>query len=285
MNTHFSRTFARLRKEAGFKSAYQFYHKNGGPQVFQCSFPNYLRIEKGSHLPQPKRLPLLVTLLRLPLDSGELRDLIESYLETWLGSKDLLNWFLQPYLPRGTALPPPDPAKAALSKVIRTDARPVSVSQYEAVMSSAGAYWAFRLLTTSSEAHEEAELAAWTGLRTADLRPGLEALRKERLVERLRDGRWRSPLAGEFLLFPDSRLIPAKTMEKVFRYNEAMVARKGAVVDVRYCGVRADSRAIEGFIPHMREAVRSINAYAQTEKTENSALFFVEGRISRLLDF
>lgn len=152
-------------------------------------------------------------------------------------------------------------------------------------MSTAGAYWVFRVLSTSKDAYEIHELAALTGLRSAELRIGLSALRRELLVERLRDGRWRSPLAGDFLLFPDSRMISAKTMEKVFRYNEAMVARKGALVDVRYCGLRADARAMEGFLPHFREAIRSVNAYAQSEKSEHSALFFVEGRVQRLLDF
>lgn len=285
MDTPFSKTFARLRKEAGFSTAYQFFHKNGGQQVFQCTFPNYLRIEKGSHLPKPKRLPLLITLLRLPMDSRDLRALIESYLETWLGSRDLTDWFLQSFTTHDPAAAPPDPAHAALAKLTRHEARPISAAQYEALMSSAGAYWAFRVLSTSKDAYEIHELAALTGLRSAELRIGLSALRREILVERLRDGRWRSPLAGDFLLFPDSRLISAKTMEKVFRYNEAMVARKGALVDVRYCGLRADARAMEGFLPHFREAIRSVNAYAQSEKSEHSALFFVEGRVQRLLDF
>src|SRR5579859_2572495 len=143
MATAFSKAFVRLRQEAGFKTAYEFFHRSGGAKSFGCSFPNYLRIEKGSHLPQPQRLPHLCRLLRLPLKSEELRRLAASYLETWLGSEELLDWMLgsleKPQSPEASL----DPARQALQKVVRQEARPISLRQYEAIMASPASYWCY----------------------------------------------------------------------------------------------------------------------------------------------
>ena len=92
-------------------------------------------------------------------------------------------------------------------------------------------------------------------------------------------------MAGQLLIFPDTQLVPGEVMGKVFKYNEAMVKKRGKLVDVRYYGVRADYQGLQGFIPHFREAIRSVNAYAVSEKTEQSGLYFVEGRIYKLFDF
>ena len=285
MKTPFSQTFVRLRKEAGFETAYQFYHKSGGAKVLQCSFPNYLRIEKGSHLPQPHRLPLLCTLLRLPLKPEELRTLVRAYLETWTKSKELADWMLLPF---GAAAEPagnPDPARQALQRLVREEGHPLSLAQYEAVMESAASYWCYRVLTTSKDAYAAADLASMLDIKEAEIGAALESLRRRRIAVRQRDGRYKSPLAGEFILFPDSSLIEPKLMERVFKYNDAMIKKRGKLLDTRYFGTRVDLPKLQGYIPHYREAIRSLNAYTTLEKTPQSALVFVEGRIFKLFDF
>lgn len=285
MKTPFSKAFARLRQQAGFDTAYQFYHKSGGRKVFQCSFQNYLRIENGAHLPQPQRLPLLCTLLRLPLGSEDLRQLVTSYLDTWFKSSELAEWMLRPFRSVEPAAPPPDPARQALQKLVRESAKPVSVAQYQAIMSSAAAYWCYRVLTTDHGCRQPQDLAKLLGLPPGEVAKGLKALVEEGIAKRRKDGSYESPLAGQFLMFPESSLIKAEVMNRVFKYNADMVKRKGALVDVRYCGVRADAGQLQGYIPHLREAVRGINAYAVDRKTDRSGLFFVETKLYKLLDF
>ncbi|MDE2140978.1 MAG: hypothetical protein KGJ84_01030 [Elusimicrobia bacterium] len=63
-----------------------------------------------------------------------------------------------------------------------------------------------------------------------------------------------------------------------------MRIRKGLEA-LRRCGVRADALAIQGYSPHLREAMRGVNAYAVFEKTERSGLFLVESKIYKLFDF
>lgn len=285
MATSFSKTFMRLRREAGFATAYAFFHRNGGQSAFRCTFPNYLRIEKGAHLPRPERLPKLCALLRLPLGGAQMRELVDAYLESWLGSRRLLDWMLAPFARPGEPAAPLDPAQQALSRIVRGSGRPVSTAQFRTIMGSAANYWCHRILTTSREACAPAALARLLGLRPAAVKRALAALTRARLARRGKDGRYLSPLAGQFLVFPDSSLLPPRLLDRAFVYNQAMLKKRGKLVDVRYCGVRADARQIEGFIPHFREAIRGVNAYALTEKTEQSGLFFVEGRVYKLMDF
>jgi len=286
MPTPFSEAFAGLRSAAGFETAYQFFHKNGGPRVFGCSFPNYLRIEKGTNLPQPQRLPLLCTLLRLPLKSDEMRRLLSAYIETLVGKRDLADWFLAPF--SGPAAQPPavlDPAKEALGKIVREAMKPASMRQYMALMETPATYWCYRVLTSSKEPLGADELSRLLDIKRPEVDEALASLCRVRIVRRASGRRFMSPYAGQFLLFPDPSVIPKEVMDRVWKYNEAMIKKKGSLVDVRYVGVRADLVRLQGFIPHFREAIRSVNAYSVSEKTPHSALVFVEGRIHKLLDF
>lgn len=285
MATPFALIFARLRRQAGFETAYQFYHKNGGRRAFGCSFQNYLRIENGANLPVPKRLPELCLHLRLPLRGADMRELLLAYLQTWAGSEDLARWLIGPFEQAERAGPAPDPAAQALSRVVRDSARPLTLEQYKAVMSSAEAYWCFRVLTTDRKGQTDAGLARILELGKVRIRKGLEALCRCGIARRRRDGAYESPYAGQFLVFPDPALLPPRLKAAAQRYTEDMLRRKGATVDVRHCGVRADSLAISGFVPHLREAIRGVNAYAVFEKSERSAFFLVEGRVSKLFDF
>lgn len=285
MATPFARIFARLRRQAGFETAYQFYHKNGGRRAFGCSFQNYLRIENGSNLPVPKRLPELCLHLRLPMRGRDMRELLRAYLQTWAGSEEMAQWLIGPFERAERDEPAPDPAAQALSRVVRDSARPLTLEQYKAVMSSAEAYWCFRVLTTDREGQTSEALARILGLRKAQIRKGLEALRRCGIARKRRDGGYESPYAGQYLTFPDTTLLPDRLKAASLRYTKDMVRRKGAVVDVRHCGVRADALAIQGFLPHLREAMRGINAYAVYEKTERSGLFLVESKVFKLFDF
>jgi len=285
MATPFARAFARLRRQAGFETAYQFYHKNGGRRAFGCSFQNYLRIENGSHLPAPKRLPELCMHLRLPLRGSDMRELVRAYLQVWSGSEDMAQWLIGPFEQAERAEPAQAPAAQALSRVVRDGARPLTLEQYKTVMSSAEAYWCFRVLTTDREGQTAEELSRILGREKARVRKGLEALCRCGIARKRRDGAFVSPYAGQFMVFPDPALLPPRLKAAALRYTAEMVRRKGSVVDVRHCGVRADALAIQGFLPHLREAMRGVNAYAVCEKTERSGFFLVESKVSKLFDF
>ncbi len=88
----------RVRTEAGFTTAYAFYHKNGGRRVFPCTFSYYLRIENGKALPRPEWLPMFLTLLRIPPTDALWRQIIVDYLRDHFVSEDAFQSAVAPLL-------------------------------------------------------------------------------------------------------------------------------------------------------------------------------------------
>jgi hypothetical protein len=283
MPTPFSEHFSRLRREAGYPTAYAFFQANGGQKVFQCSFRNYIRIEQGTSLPKPERLPRLCAMLRLPLKSEELRGLVRSYLVTMLGETS--DWMLAPLEASIPPAAPPQPAERALQKLVRDDMRPISVAQFEAIMDSAESYACYRVLTATKESYGAEELSALLKLSEARVQEALLKLHAQGIVERLKDKRFRSPLVGASLLFPDPKTLPEELMARVYRYNKTLMRQGGEVLDTRYWGARVDLNRLQGYFAHFRETIRSLQAYSTSERSDSSALVFVEGRISKLFDF
>ena len=65
MATLFSETLTRLRREAGFPTAYRFFHDNCGAKVLGMGYRKYLLMEQGKILPLFKHLRAFVAGLRI----------------------------------------------------------------------------------------------------------------------------------------------------------------------------------------------------------------------------
>jgi len=61
---HFNKTLASTRIAAGYQTAYSFDHTNGGRRVFPFTYAYYLEIERGSSLPRPEWLALIIRTMR-----------------------------------------------------------------------------------------------------------------------------------------------------------------------------------------------------------------------------
>ncbi len=284
MATPFSKVFTRLRKEAGFDTAYRFFHANGGAKVFQCTFSNYLRIEKGQTLPHPRRLPLLSSLLRLPLAPADNLALALGYLQTWAGSEDAADWFTRALRAGGGPRSAPDPGTQALHAAVRRSARPVTMEQYRAIIKDRSSYWCYRALAGCDRAFTPAELSKVLGFPLKEVSRGLEGLRKAGFAKRAKGGAYFCPDAGMLHLFPDPAVLPPGLIERPLGFNKEMARRKGRALMVRHCGIRVDLDRFEGFLPFFRDAVRAAQAYAPSESAARTGLIFVEGRIYKALD-
>lgn len=56
MATIFSEMLVKLRKAAGFSTAYRFYHDSGGAGMLKISYRKYLLLEQGQSLPSADKL-------------------------------------------------------------------------------------------------------------------------------------------------------------------------------------------------------------------------------------
>ena len=112
MATIFSETLVKLRKAAGFPTAYRFYHDNGGAVVLKVTYRNYLMMEQGRSLPVAARLARVLIGLRLPRATPESRELTLAWFKTMLGEESYAG-LLEPLLDApapGRALSPADEA-------------------------------------------------------------------------------------------------------------------------------------------------------------------------------
>ena len=61
----FSEALLARGREAGFPSAYRFYHRNGGRRHFGLTYVHYLRLEKGAKAPRAEAFGAILKALRL----------------------------------------------------------------------------------------------------------------------------------------------------------------------------------------------------------------------------
>ncbi len=84
--------------------------------------------------------------------------------------------------------------------------------------------------------------------------------------------------------FPTSKSLDKELTSKIKRFQEELLAR-GTPVWLRRGVIRADALDLLNFFPVMALNLSTAHTYAVTEKTPHSAIFAVEGRIVKLLDF
>ncbi|MFC1522930.1 hypothetical protein ACFL6Y_11035 [Elusimicrobiota bacterium] len=285
MPTPFSKVLVRLRKEAGFETAYQFFHKNGGQKVFKYSFTNYLRIENGTHLPQPDRLPLLSYLIRSPITPGQLQELVSAYLKTWLKSEELARWVknaLQDMPDKKTSL---DPGTQALSKLTIEDNIQISIRQHKAILASSGSYWCYRMLASSKQPLTVQTLSKSASLSVKETESGLRILCKEGIAKRLKSGLYESQLPRKHHIFPPVQLQDSSTRGKSMKYITPMLKKRGESIAWHQSCFRVDLDKLYGFVSHLSESAKSLRAYSVSDKKDHSAFVMAEANVYKLFDF
>ncbi|TPW19699.1 MAG: hypothetical protein FD126_2418, partial [Elusimicrobia bacterium] len=223
--TRFGPALARLRRDAGFATAYAFYHRSGGRRLFPFTFQYYLKIEAGRSVPRADWVPGLVSALRVAPSHGAYRELVLDYLRDLCGREETFEALFAPL----AAPPAPEPtAPAVIRKLMYSRAYPLSLAQLEAVAASEAAYWAFEYLSNTDEAMDAAELARRTGLPVKALAPALARLTRLQLLRRASGGRYKCHLIGRRLVYPADSPVTRKARAAVRAHIEAMVRRAGA---------------------------------------------------------
>jgi len=282
MGTIFSGTLVRLRKESCFKTAYSFYYGNGGAPVLKISYRKYLAIEQGKNLPVFGRLRGLLRGLHILPDSQEAQELTSAWLRTMAGEEDY-GEVLEPMLrlkPEAAPMPPMD---EAMKKSLSGEKYHIRPSQLAVIAASQANYLCFLALANDSAAWTPEKLAVQLALPAKGIRTCLKELKSAKLV-RERGGRYKCPLAGKILEYPYRAPAVERMMTKRLEYQEELL-KAGSLIWRRRGIVRADAGALAGFIPLMRLNLATVHTFATARKTQNSALYLVEGSIIKLRDF
>lgn len=278
----FAAALARVRTEAGFTTAYAFYHKNGGRRVFPCTFPYYLRIEKGKALPRPEWLPVFLALLRIPPTDALWRQFVVDYLRDHFGREDAFQSAVAPLLrpAEGSGM-----RQQTVRRLVSERAYHLTPEQFRTVISDDAAYWSFECLVNERGAMTPAELARETGEAEAKIKAGLKRLSRAKLAKAVAGGRWKSPISGKFYVFPQA--YPGHEPDRIKRHAilDRMTSRKGKWLFHANVVLRADDASMRRSVGAFTDAMEGVSAYCVYEKGEDTGLYQVETRTRRLLPF
>lgn len=278
----FHQMLAALRRGAGFETPYAFYHRNGGRRAFPFTFAYYLKLEAGACLPRPQWLPRLIVLLRIPPTDEMLRRFVTSFLSDFFEADEnyirLIEPLLRPYKPSVFGC-------HAVKKLLSERAYHLTPFQHDVVLSSIGSYWAFECLANDKGAWSAGDLAAKTGLPRTELEAGLEILTKARLARRVGTGKYKSPLAGKYYIFPTGLPDQAERCRRRETYVAAMTRRRGAILEKSTISVRGTPAMIGRTMTALRDVMEAGAAESVFEPAASSALFQIQVRARKAFDF
>ncbi|MBI2070362.1 MAG: hypothetical protein HYT79_07130 [Elusimicrobia bacterium] len=282
MITPFSAMFVKLRKDAGFESPYDFYHKNGGAKVLQLSFVGYLKIEKGEILPQAKRLSLLIHLLRIKPGTEQVRGLLAAYIKTMVGDHEVFDSLFQPMM-EGRRL---EGSLSALSikaaKVLSKErVQHLTPDQFHGVIQDPAGYWCLEVLTNDEGPWTIETLAKLLKMSKSEINAAMNNLKKHKLAKEKKKGEWISAFGCRHFTAPASLTYGEAERECLKKCWET--ARKNGInLMNRAIAIRASEADIRNYLEHIREALDTAAVYASFDRTPDSQMFLIHTQAHKL---
>jgi len=283
MATIFSEVLTRLRQEAGFPTAYKFYHANGGAPVLQISYRKYLLLEQGKNLPDIGRLIKLFFALQLVPKSFEANELVIAWLKTMAGSENFRT-ILQPLISESAQTSTLSPLNKAVKRSLAGKRYQLTPAQFRAVLSSCDSYLCFLAISSDTGLWQAENLAKVLKLEKRSAAKALEVLREAGLLKKSGKGLYKCPFGSQTISYPYLNLMGPEVNAKLDAYHQELMA-SGMRTLQQGCVVRADSAAFREFYPLMISNLSTAQTYSVAERTEKSALYWVEGKIVKLRDF
>ncbi|HBE87691.1 MAG TPA: hypothetical protein DDW67_00925 [Elusimicrobia bacterium] len=281
MATIFSDTLTKLRREAGFPTAYRFFHDNGGDKVLGMCYRKYLMMEQGRILPQFKHLRGFIFGMHLVRRSAASRELVRAWLRTMAG-EELYGEILEPMLAESPEKLRLSPSQKMLKEALAGRKFYMTPAHLALVSASGENYLAFLLFSNDSGSWTPERLAEAGGFKKAAAAAIIKRFLAAKLLRKAGAG-YKCPLAGGLLEMPPKIAAPA-AYEALKRRQEELILT-GQRAYLRRGLFRADADAIRDFYPMMSVNVSSSHVYAVKERTAKSALFAVEGRVVKIRDF
>lgn len=283
MATIFSETLTRLRKEAGFPTAYRFYHDNGGEPVLKISYRKYLAIEQGKNLPVFCRLRGFLFGLRIVPNGPAGLTLVTAWLRTMAGEENYRE-ILEPILAKAVPAARMTPMHKAIKSALAGKKHFITPAQLAVISANMENYVCFLAMSNDTGGWTAAKLAPLLGLRELACARALQALAAAKICKLNKPGDYRCPLAAKMVEYPQMSADAKIMIEKLLKYQEELIAA-GSRTWMRRGIIRADADNLCNFFPLMGLNLSAAHTYAITEKSKKSALYAVDGRITKLKDF
>ncbi|MDA8129879.1 MAG: hypothetical protein M0011_00085 [Elusimicrobia bacterium] len=280
MKTQFSDTLKKLREEAGYQTAYKFYHGCGGQAALGITYRRYLLLEQGDCPEGGLLLKLLPFLGPVPL-SRQSNGLITAWMRTVVGEETYAA-VIAPLV--SVAAGGTHPATAADGQgIMKQERRRLSLQQIEAVLADYDTFVCFTALGADTGVWTPDELSGPLQLSPACAKKALQRLAKAGvLAKEGSDGyksgspQWQTGLRREAL--------DEKLLRKLEAYTSKL-ADSGRLRHRTRNFFRAEAgEAMNGYMPLLLQSLAMAQGSGVTARTGNTALFYVEGRLAKVRD-
>ena len=271
----------KLRKDAGFATAYKFFYDNGGDKVLGMCYRKYLMMEQGRILPQFKHLRAFIFGLHLQGRGAAANGLAEAWLKTMAG-EELYGEILEPLFSEKRAALEMSPSNKALKEALNNKKVYLTPAQMDVLSADLQTYRGYLLLSNDTDVWTPARLAEAAGIKKADAEKLLNKFLAAKLLRKAGAG-YRCHLADAMVESPHSSVARA-AFERIRDFQRELVA-SGTQTHRRYGLIRADEHNLAQFYPMMDSSLSSAHFYAIHKKTPKSALFMVEAKTVKLMDF
>lgn len=283
MATIFSETLARLRKEAGFPTAYRFYYGNGGKPVLKFSYRKYLLMEKGTLLPVFQRLHRIVSALRCVQKSAPANELIVAWLRTMAGD-EAFREDLEPLLLVNADIRGLSPLHKAVKRALSDKKYFITPRQFSVLVASPDNYLCYLAMSSDAGEWTSGELAEKLRLKRGAAEKTLKNLVAAKILKKTRKCTYFCPFAEAMVETPQIDTLAPALIEKYKKCRKAVIS-SGVGEWSRTGIIRADALAFKNFYPMMSLNLSTAATYAITEKTPRSAIFAVTGTVVKIRDF
>lgn len=157
-------------------------------------------------------------------------------------------------------------------------------TQFSAMLYSPETYKCSLLLTNGTGAWTSGDIAKALGLKKAAAGNSLRRLAKAKVLKEVRKDFYRARMSGAMIEYPDLRTVEPALRDKLREYTKD-IEQEGSLEWGTKGIVRADAVALQGLYPLMALNVSTAETYSVTEKTDNTAFFYVVSKVVRLWDF
>ena len=280
----FSRLLVRLREEGGYPSARHFYRSWGGRPYFGCTYEQFVNVERGRSAAQPALVEKISAALRVWAYEDKAREFFTAYLGALLASPGLLELVLKSLAPRG---PEFGSERSVLRKAVEHDLEgrrfPLSQAQLRVVTKDSLHFWCYQVFALDHGAWQPAALGKLLEAAPGSVRRALEALRKAGLALKNRDGSFESPAKRKVFTFPRSNPFLPDQGERLRRFYDERIQASGGLEMHQTLALRGSPADLRQYFSYLAQAVQAAGVYAQGSPADGTALFLVEGRVSRVL--
>lgn len=286
MNQEFSPVLRKFREQAGYDSARSFFQALGGRGFFGCTYKQYLNVEGGRSVPQPRLVERLAAGLRIAVDEGRSRDFVLAYLRSLMGREQLYNFVVGALSGKNSV---PGGAKSPLRQALRRSFSertfPLTQAQSTLLCKSGENYWCFTVLSDDRGHWSVHELSRLLGYPEPKVKSALGRLVEAEVAAKDREGKYFCPLAGRVFLHPRDELHAPSVAKALKAHWDLMAQKRGSHILYQHLFTRASESELRNYFPYLAQSVQGADIYSTDEKGPDTSLFLIEATVRKVLPF